>query len=356
MSLIDKAQAPTIDILDEFDEDEEKKRVLIWIGSRANFGRLKILIDLLMEYYIVDIITGDYVIQDSYNVIGRVPNLLYADTRANMARSVSLVTQGVITIIESRNSYDLAIVHADRFENLGFAIACSYSGIPLLHTEGGEITGQIDNKVRNAITSLADYHCTATQLSAIKLMCRGCYSSFTGSPAIDFVTSISVRKDSCDFVLALFNPSDDDNYIEFVKAVYDIASISKVFWVSPVFDPGWKKIAKKLHGIKNIFCFDKLSPQEYYEILSKARVLVGNTSSGIKEGCYLGIPYVLVGNRQGCREVGPNVKKVPCKRKDIFKAVSSIPKGVRYEYNGMFGNGNASYNILKFIKAEVFEE
>jgi UDP-hydrolysing UDP-N-acetyl-D-glucosamine 2-epimerase len=350
-------KAPTIDILEEFDDEEfQKKRILIWVGGRANYGRLKVLIYTLSQVHTVELIIGDYEVPNHYVIAGRVPNLMYSDSFSNSARSVSLVIQGVTTILESRGSYDLAIVHADRFENLGFAIACSYCGIPLLHTEGGEESGQIDNKVRNAITSLADYHCAATELAYKKLICRGCNAIFAGSPAIDYIREIGYRTCKRDYVLAVFNPSDTDDYTEFIAAISNISEVSPVLWVPPANDPGWREIAKDLHRLSNIFLMDKLTPYEYYDLLSRARVLVGNTSSGIKEGCYLGIPYVLVGDRQIGREVGPNVTKVPCKHRDIFNAVEDIQNGCRYEYNGMFGDGHSCEKILKYIDSEVFGE
>ena len=348
-------KAPTIDILEEFDDEEfQKKRILIWVGGRANYGRLKMLIDTLSQVHTVELVVGDYEVPNRYVIAGRVPNLMYSDSFSNSARSLYIVVQGVTTIIESREPYDLAIVHADRFENLGFAVACSYCFIPLLHTEGGEESGQIDNKVRNAITSLADYHCAASELAYKKLICRGYNAIFAGSPAIDYLRKRGHTSCKRDYVLAVFNPSDTDDYTEFVGAMAKISEVSRVFWIPPANDPGWREIAKDLHRLSNLFLMDKLLPSEYYDLLSRARVLVGNTSSGIKEGCYLGIPYILVGDRQIGREVGPNVTRVPCEHRDIFNAVEDIQVGCRYEYNGMFGDGHSCEKILKYIDSEVF--
>jgi len=340
------------------------KRILVWIGSRANYGRLKELIDILNAEYTVHLIFGDYDLPylgklgNNAKVIGKVPNLLYSDTRNNMARSVSLVTQSVTTIIESQEPYDLAIVHADRFENLGFAIACSYSGIPLLHTEGGEVSGQIDDKVRNAITSLSDYHCTTTAMAERRLHTQG-YNAFnTGSPAIDYVKNIEDefgKPPVGSFVLCLFNPSDEDSPEEFASAIEHISHCKHVYWVNPSNDPGWRKLAKWLHSIPGIYQLPKLSPKRYYAYLRRCQMLIGNTSSGIKEGGYLGVPYLMVGTRQSGREIGPNVIKCKCIERDIIMASNDILRvpGYRYEYNGMFGDGYAALQIADVIRNEV---
>lgn len=336
------------------------KRILVWIGSRANYGRLKMLIDLLNEKYTVHIALGDYTIPDKLGnktrIIGKVPSLMYYDSRTNMARAVGIVTQGVTTIIDSCKPYDLAIVHADRYENLGFATACSYAGIPLLHTEGGEVTGQIDNKVRNTITSLSDYHCAPTELSYKKLTVQGCMAWNTGSPAIDYIKYI-VNKYSdsrnSDFVLALYNPSDDDEWCNFTSALSDISEIKNVFCVTPCYDPGWRDIAKRLHTMSKVVMLSDLPPNQFYELLRRCTCFVGNSSSGIKEGAYLGKPYVLVGNRQYGREVDSNVTKVPCIRSNIVNEVLSIPFGTRYKYTGLFGNGDAAFKIMDIIRSVI---
>lgn len=336
------------------------KKILIWIGSRANFGRLQPLIGLLSAKYSVYLILGDYTLPSYYiqhaKILGTIPNLLYSDKRETMSLSVSIVTQSVSALLQEH--FDLAIVHGDRFENLGFAIACSYKGIPLLHTEGGEETGQIDNKVRNAITALSDFHCATSELATNRLIIRG-YNAFnTGSVAIDHVRNTQIAKRPMnvqDYVLSLFNPSDDDNYDEYANAMMRIAEYSKVFWVSPNNDPGWRTITKKMHRNSAIVHINTLPPNQFYQFLRRCKCLVGNTSSGIKEGAYLGVPYILVGNRQGNRETGPNAVRVPCISRDIINSVLDIPRGTRYSYDGLFGIGWATLKVCKVIDQEVFK-
>ena len=337
------------------------KRILVWVGSRSNYGRLSKLIDILLKEYRVSLILGDYDLPyinklgNNPKIIGKIPNLLYKDTRNNMSRSLSLVVQGVATIIEPRKPFDLAIVHGDRFENLGFAIACSYDGIPLLHTEGGEVSGQIDDKIRNAITALSDFHCAATDLSANRLCISG-YNAFnTGSPAIDYASEAEWSTSTDPFILCLFNPSDDDDRFEFARAIKHISSWMKVVWVNPNNDPGWKDIARLIHLVPNISIEKGLTPLEYYSLLKSCKFLIGNTSSGIKEGASFGVPYLMVGTRQFGREVCANVTRCHCIKDDIIKIASDFIYAPfhRYKYDGRFGTGNASSEIAKVIREEV---
>lgn len=336
------------------------KKILMWIGGRANYGRLKPLIMYLNANYQVYLIFGDYILPDNdklgnnVHILGTVPNLLYNDTKANSAISTSLVTQSCITLCQ--DTFDIAIVHGDRFENLGFAIACSYKGIPLLHIEGGDISGQIDNKVRNAISALSDIHCATTEESTSRLRIRGYNAYNTGSPAIDYVKMFEDKNrpvEIGDFVLSLFNPSDDDDLDEYIKAIEQIGMFEKIFWISPNNDPGWREITKKLHSNSNIIHLNNLPPHQYYSFLRRCKCLMGNTSSGIKEGGYFGVPYILVGTRQLGREVGPNVKSVLCQKWDIVNAVLEIPKGLRYEYTGIFGNGEACKEISYVVERVI---
>lgn len=334
--------------------------ILIWIGSRANYGRLYKLIEMLIAIgYEIGIIQGSYEIEDfKENVVLKLDNDMRNDTPENMVISSSIVAQGVAHFIKSlKVKPRLAIVHADRFENLGFAYAMSYVSIPLLHTEGGEDSGNIDDKIRDAISALADYHCVTTKDSEITLRTKSLNNVyFTGSPAIDYVKSLRLSRNENtigDYYLVLYNPCPEDNMMLFVKAIEELAKIHKIIWVNPNVDPGSKDILKYIHKL-NVEFVKNLRPHEYYKLLNGAKLLIGNTSSGIKEGAYLGVPYILVGNRQSNRETCSNVFLTDCDVDSIVKAVIDV-KNCTIEYCGKFGVGNASKNMVKVIEGIVNE-
>jgi UDP-hydrolysing UDP-N-acetyl-D-glucosamine 2-epimerase len=338
--------------------------VLVFIGSRANYGRLKAVIDQLISNSIdFGIVLGSYDISKEYQqyVVFRVDNLLYKDTTYNMVSSMGLVALNVTSFLSNLNRLPkLAIVHGDRFENLGFAIACSYNNIKLLHTEGGEFSGNIDNKIRMAITALADIHCVTTQNAAEHLIKAGIDESKvfnTGSPAIDEVKNLNlpVLKYPSDIIAVLYNPCEEDDFDEFFKAILKLSAKYKIVWINPNIDPGYKMICKQVHANKQIEFMKGLSVVAYFKVLNMCKMLIGNTSSGIKECAYLGIPYIMVGIRQNNREIDENVLVRTGRLDEILYRVNFAERyiekyGGRIKYNGLFGWGDAAEKIVKVVR------
>jgi UDP-hydrolysing UDP-N-acetyl-D-glucosamine 2-epimerase len=309
--------------------------------------------ELLKRNHKVDIVVGSYNLPEYQELVQlKVDNLLYNDKGYNMSTSVSIIAVSLACYLSTREElYDIAVVHGDRYENLGFAIACSYSGIMLLHTEGGENSGQIDDKVRNAISALSDVHCAASQLAFEAI--NSSLKFFTGSPAIDYVKSLNLfsKKPTKDFILALYNPTDNEDPEEFSNAIEAISKMEQVVWVNPNFDPGHRITSKVLHKLDSVKFVKGLTPPEYYKLLYNCRLLIGNTSSGIKEGAFLEIPYLLVGDRQKGREIGFNVFKVNNERKEIIKFATTLLNADPYAvYTDVFGKGDASKKIADIIE------
>lgn len=336
--------------------------VLVFIGSRANYGRLRMVIaELKTQEVEFGIILGSYEIPEYHeHVVLKVDNLLYKDTTFNMVTSVAIVAQTITNYLLNNRLPKLAIVHGDRFENLGFAIACSYNNIRLLHTEGGEVSGNIDDKIRNAITALADIHCTASVDARETLRLKGKYGQFVGSPAVDYVKELKLLKTKNNRCLlgVLYNPCQEDNFLEFFEAIMILSEVYDITWVNPNIDPGFKEICKNIHSSDKIEFLKNLTPKEYYIWMNRCKCLLGNTSSGIKEGAYLGVNYVLVGNRQKGREVASNVIKVKCTIEDIVGTVEYVMNYRKpyIEYKGTFGSGDASKRILDIVKEVIVYE
>jgi UDP-hydrolysing UDP-N-acetyl-D-glucosamine 2-epimerase len=344
--------------------------VLVFIGSRANYGRLKAVIaELIGQNIEFGIVLGSYDIPEEYQkyVVFKADNLLYKDTTFNMVNSMSLVAMSITNYLSNLSRLPkLAIVHGDRFENLGFAIACSYNNIKLLHTEGGETSGNIDNKVRYAITALADIHCVTSENAGEHLIKAGIDENkvhVVGSPAIDEVKRMNLQtlKHLPDIIAVLYNPCQEDDFDEFFKAILKLSHKNNIVWINPNVDPGYKMICKQVHRRKQIEFMKNLVPQEYIKVLNMCKMLIGNTSSGIKEGAYIGIPYIMVGRRQALRETASNVIVTLGKcdadaiqyYADFIDGMQSPDKGGRIKYDGTFGWGDAAEKIVKIVKEEL---
>lgn len=280
--------------------------------------------------------------------------LVNDDSHSAMVKTASLMAiecSSLFSIIKP----DIVLIHGDRYEQLGVAMAASYLNIKIAHTEGGEVSGCIDDKVRNAITSLADIHLPVTDKAFMKLHFMNGGNIFrVGSPAIDLCKEatqgyINDFKDKS-YILVLHHPNTTNKEeIQPLIQALDEVPMDKI-WINSNIDAGSKEIAKMLH--KTNWEFKKnLSPIEYYRLLNDCELAIGNSSSFIKEGAYLGVPVVLVGNRQNNREHQENVIFVSDTNKDEIKdaIIQQFHHG-KYKSSLEYGSGDSSLKIATILQ------
>lgn len=328
-------------------------KVCVCVFSRANFGRLKAVIDKFDKdnrYDLQLMLGASYYNQEiGYKVDSRIQCLIADDTHEAMALTTGIALTKISGEL-ARLSPDVVFVHGDRYEMLACAIAASYMNIPIAHTEGGECTGCIDDKVRNAITALADIHFVVTELARIELqMHKGISNVHTvGSTALDWIHRVPVKKDNHVLVLHHSETTEEEDIMPLIDALNILSNNGEnIIWANPNVDAGNKKILKEMHKLDFEFKKD-LSPDEYIELLRKSKCLIGNTSSGIKEGSYLGIPYVCIGNRQLGREFDHNTTFSKMKTEDIINKFQFATSGY-YEKSDYFGDGRASELIADIL-------
>lgn len=332
------------------------KMIAVCVMSRANYGRLKSLIRELDNDpdISLQLILGAsfYNAEIPYEVRSRIQCLVAGDDHQAMALTTGILLQQVSHVLNEIKP-DLVVVHGDRYEVLACATAASYMNIPILHTEGGEQTGCIDDKVRNAITALADIHCATTMSSALRLTELVTHVENVhnvGSPAIDAVLEADLEDDRTEpYMLVLHHPNTTSE--ESIEPLIDAIAVhnrTKIVWVNPNVDAGSHTMLKKIHKQQIEFQKD-LSPSEYYRLLANAKIAIGNSSSFIKEGCFLGVPAVIIGDRQDRREHGDNVIFSTNDAAEILLAISKAEK-LKPKLSYKFGTGNAAEKIMEVIK------
>jgi UDP-hydrolysing UDP-N-acetyl-D-glucosamine 2-epimerase len=206
-----------------------EKKICIFVGSRANWGRLKSVCKAITEHEALELqlILGAsfYNAEVEFPVDSRMQCLINSDDHEGMALTTGILLSKVSHEL-ARLKPDIVLVHGDRYEILAVAEAAAYQNIPLAHTEGGEVTGCIDDKVRNAITALADIHFPVTEMSKQRILHIMGYdwnithikqgNSFeydnvyvVGSTALDSIKHIRNEKKSQnpDKILVMFHPN-----------------------------------------------------------------------------------------------------------------------------------------------------
>lgn len=381
--------------------NNQKRKVCVVIINRANYGRIKTALEAIQQHPQLElqVVAGsallidrhgravDVIRKDGFPVNAEVHMSVEGETPLTMAKSVGL---GIIELTSAFNLLkpDIVLTIADRFETMATAIAASYMNIPLAHTQGGEVTGSIDESVRHAVTKLAHIHFPATQISAERLIKMGENPSsvlMTGCPAIDIVARMDrdlsaeeiqhlnyagVGQEidfSKPYVLMLqhpvtteFSTGNFEQILETIEAVHASGVQALVLW--PNIDAGSDAISKGLrifrehHQEAPMRFYKNFSPELYARILANAAVAVGNSSSFIREGSYLGTPAIIVGSRQQGREHGQNAMfGVPHERAAILEAIKQQLAHGRYEPDPIFGDGTAGKQIADHLATIVVD-
>jgi UDP-hydrolysing UDP-N-acetyl-D-glucosamine 2-epimerase len=328
------------------------------------------------------------------------------DDLTKMSKTVGLGLIEIATLIDNLK-VDAVLTVADRFETLATAIASSYTNIPLIHLQGGEITGTIDNKVRNAISQLADIHFPATQESAYRLEryiggMKGKHIYPYGCPSMDLLVS---REDNAKirharkvddvlpvesvsaaivhaasainskgggayintekpFIVVLFHSDTTDD--AFLRGIHQLPSaldkmdVQKVvFWNN--IDPKGEHIAKMWREHQQQKRDDTryirhIEPEDFGSILAVCGCVVGNSSTGIRESSFVGTPSVNIGFRQNSRECADNCITIPMKERAIIESVESQIEHGHYKPSDLYGNGKAGQQIAWRISNVLWQQ
>jgi len=252
---------------------------------------------------------------------------------------------------------------------MGAATACACLRIPLIHFQGGEVSGALDNKWRHAITQLADYHVPATKRSASRILEACCISTTNptewlathmiksvGCPSSDIAARLTYDKTASGPLMVSFHAdtaSDRDHGKDMAEVLEACdAWPSNVYW--PNIDDGSDAIAKQIrreHNRHGLWTKINEDPATYLGNLATTTCCVGNSSSFVRDASFFGTPVVLVGDRQKGRECAENVMHVPCESEAIFDAIRKQREHGRYPPSTLYGDGHVTERFIKAMES-----
>ncbi|MEE9249914.1 MAG: UDP-N-acetylglucosamine 2-epimerase [Alphaproteobacteria bacterium] len=369
-----------------------KRRICVVITARPSYARIKTVLQAIKDHPDLELqlVVGASALLDRY---GSAIDVIRADAfepdaevymvveGENLVTSAKSTGIGISELATTFNNLrpDAVLTVADRYETIATAIAGSFMNIPVVHVQGGEVTGSIDEKVRHAVTKLADLHMAANENAAERLLRMGERRDrvfVTGCPSIDLAVRVREtggflkRADLTHGVGAVLDPHEDyiiviqhpvtyewkdtgRQFTETLEAVTHIALPTYWFWpnVDAGSDDGSRAIRKfrERDGVQNIHFLKNLPPEEFLELLLHARAIVGNSSAGIREAAFFGTPAVNIGSRQRGRECGPNVMHVSYETEAIVAAVDKQLVHGRHESSDIFGDGRAGERIAGYL-------
>jgi UDP-hydrolysing UDP-N-acetyl-D-glucosamine 2-epimerase len=260
------------------------------------------------------------------------------------------------------------------------AIAASYMNIPLVHIQGGEVTGNIDEKVRHAITKLSDLHFVSTEMARERVIRMGEKPDrvfVTGCPSIDIAKKIrengkldfnpyeryggvGEQPDFSEGYLVVMQHPVTTEYEASREQVLDtleaVNALKKTtFWFWPNVDAGSDGTSNAIrafrenHHPRHIHFFKNMDPLDFLKVLKNSRCLIGNSSVGIRECSYLGVPVVNIGTRQNGRDRGGNVLDTDYDRERIRQAVLRQMDQGHYLSDFIYGDGGAGEKIAQLL-------
>jgi UDP-hydrolysing UDP-N-acetyl-D-glucosamine 2-epimerase len=371
----------------------DRRRVCVVVASRANYARIKTVLEAVKAHPDLELqlVAGaslvlerfgnavDIVRTDGFEPDAVVRFIIEGETPTTMAKSTGLGLLELPTVFEQLRP-DVVVTIADRFETISTALAAAYMNIPLAHTQGGEVSGSIDESVRHAVTKLAHLHFPATELSRRRVLAMGedpATVHNTGCPSIDLVARLQ-SGDAAElleqvqrrgtgapldpgkpFVLMMQHPVTTEYGHSFeqinqtLEAVEAVGVQALVFW--PNVDAGSEQTAKGIRLFRErgetsgFHFFRNLPPELFGRLLQHTACMVGNSSSALREGAFLGTPAVTVGTRQQLREHGHNVVEVGYDSAAIADAIRAQIEHGRYEPDHMFGDGTAGTKIAELL-------
>jgi UDP-hydrolysing UDP-N-acetyl-D-glucosamine 2-epimerase len=374
-------------------ERTKVRKICVVITARPSYARIKTVLQAVKEHPMLElqIVVGASALLERYGSVvdiiredGFEPNavvymVVEGENLVTTAKSTGLGVVELSTIFDNLKP-DMVISIADRYETIATAIAAAYLNIPLAHVQGGEVTGSIDEKVRHAVTKLADVHFVANAKAAERVTRMGERPDsvfVTGCPSIDLASRVlsegangfnpferygGVGREfdlSNGYLVVMQHPvtteySDAlDQTRETLSAIESLAQPTIWFW--PNVDAGSDRISKAIrhfresHDVPFIYFLKNMSPEDFLKLLIQSKCLIGNSSVGIRECSYLGTPVVNIGNRQVGRDRGRNVIDTVYESGEITRAVKTHLSNGRYPNEELYGDGQAGLRIAQIL-------
>lgn len=368
--------------------------------NRIHYARQKYLLTLLKKNPNIElqlVVGGSVLLEkygqqflpaiknDGFEVHETLFNVIDGGNHTVMAKTAALTGLEFANSLHKLNP-DIVLIRGDRFEQLAIAMVSAYMNKTIAHIEGGDVTGTIDESVRHAITKLAHIHFVTNDDARKRIIQMGENPAMVfnvGSPDVEFASLVQKKLNPriindlgtghiIDFqkpyIVVMQHPvtteKDNRSHAETLLRVIDDLNM-QVVWFWPNSDAGTEEISKAIRQYRELgkikhdkirFITDIL-PEDFIALLRGAQALIGNSSAGIKECSYLGIPVVNIGSRQQNRLRGPNVADANHDKIAIKKAIAKQLARGPYPASAIYHQPDTSKSIVGHLsKVALYQQ
>lgn len=359
------------------------KKIAFLTGTRADYGKLKPLIEAIKphsEFEIHLLVTGmhlleqygstvTHIMDDDLGRIHLLPNQHPSQTMETcLAKTIEQLSE-----CSAQNNFDLLVVHGDRIEALAGAIVGALRNTPVAHIEGGEVSGTVDGLIRHSVSKLSHLHFVSNENAKIRLQQLGESSSsiFTiGSPDIDAMLFSSLPSldevksryqiDFSDYSILIFHPVTNeieelpDIMEELVSAI--VVSGSNYVVIKPNNDLGTNIIQQGLSRLtdpERYIHIPSMRFEYFLQLLKNANFIIGNSSAGVREASYYGVPAINIGTRQLNRNKNEMILDAGYESQQILESIKSVPEISRTPRKD-FGDGQSGKKFAEILTQDNF--
>ena len=367
----------------------KKRKICVVVTARPSYSRIRTALQAIAEHSDLElqlVVAASALLdrygsaiqsieRDGFPIVARVYMVLEGENLVTSAKSTGIGLSELATVFDNIKP-DAVVTVADRYETLATAVAAAYMNIPLVHVQGGEVTGSIDEKVRHSVTKLSNLHLVSTKLAGERVKKLGedpATVHVTGCPSIDIAAEVAARPAmdfdpfvkyggvgpttdlSKGYLVVMQHPVTTEyeearqQVDETLYAVRDFGL--PVLWFWPNVDAGSDGTSKGIRVFRekeapaNFHLFRNMFPEDFLRLLCGATAIVGNSSVAIRECSYLGVPAVNIGTRQLGRERGHNVIDVGHDRREISSAIGAHITSGKPKRDLLYGDGRAGERI-----------
>ena len=371
-----------------------KRKVCVVITARPSYARIRTAMEAIRDHEGLELqlVVAASALLDRY---GNAVNVIESEG-FKIDRTVYMIVEGENLVTSAKSTGfglaelatvfndlkpDMVVTIADRYETIATSIAAAYMNIPLVHVQGGEVTGSIDEKTRHANTKLADIHLVSCDNARVRVEKMGEQPEsifITGCPSIDLArlaseaeprdiagvaakyTGVGATVDvTKPYMVVMQHPVTTEynearqHTVETVEAVNETGYPTLWFW--PNVDAGSDgtskaiRIARENRQLQQTHFYKNMNPLDFLSILINSRGIIGNSSAAIRECSYLGVPAVNIGSRQQRRDRGRNVVDVGYDSSEIAAAIHKMWKMKERPHDLVYGDGFAGKRIADVL-------
>jgi UDP-hydrolysing UDP-N-acetyl-D-glucosamine 2-epimerase len=371
-----------------------KRKVCVVITARPSYSRIKTAMEAIRSHEDLELqlVVAASALLDRYgNAISVIESEGFTIDRTvymivegeNLVTSAKSTGFGLVELATVFNDLkpDMVVTIADRYETIATSIAAAYMNIPLVHVQGGEVTGSIDEKTRHANTKLSDIHLVSCDNARVRVEKMGEQPAsifITGCPSIDLArialeaeprdtaaiakkyTGVGATVDFANpYIVVMQHPVTTEHSesrrhaVETVEAVNELGYPTLWFW--PNVDAGSDgtsraiRIARENRQLQQVHFYRNMTPLDFLSVLINSRGIVGNSSVAIRECSFLGVPATNIGSRQQRRDRGGNVVDVGYDRHEIAAAIKRMWVIKERPRDLIYGDGYAGKRIADVL-------